>query len=63
MSTATHQFTPYDPANPPAEGLVATTTTDQGVTVPYIVRTERGTEDRGIYDVAVLDDPSASWAP
>jgi Tannase-like family of unknown function (DUF6351) len=63
MSTATHQFTPYDPAHPPAAGLVATTTTDQGVTVPYIVRIERGTEDRGIYDVAVLDDPSASWAP
>ena len=63
MSTATHQFTPYDPANPPAAGLVAMTTTDQGVTVPYIVRDERGVEDRGIYDIAVLSDPSRPWAP
>jgi len=63
MSTATHQFTPYDPANPPAAGLVAMTTTDQGVTVPYVVRDERGVEDRGIYDIAVLSDPSQPWAP
>jgi hypothetical protein len=63
MSTATGQFTPYDPANPPAAGLVATTTTDQGVTVPYIVRVERGVEDRGIYDIAVLSDPARTWAP
>ena len=62
-STATGQFTPYDPANPPAAGLVASTTTDQGVTVPYIVRVERGVMDRGIYDIAVLSDPGKSWAP
>ena len=29
-------FQPYDPTNPPSD--VATTTTDQGVTVPFIVR-------------------------
>ncbi|HEY7199643.1 MAG TPA: DUF6351 family protein, partial [Candidatus Dormibacteraeota bacterium] len=63
MSTATGQFAAYDPANPPAAGLVASTTTDQGVTVPYIVRLERGVQDRGIYDVAVLSDPAAPWAP
>jgi hypothetical protein len=63
MSAATGTFTPYDPANPPAAGLVATTTTDQGVTVPYIVRDERGVEDRGIYDIAVLSDPAKPWAP
>jgi Tannase-like family of unknown function (DUF6351) len=63
MSTATHQFAPYDPGNPPAAGLVAATTTDERVTVPYIVRVERGTADRGIYDVAVLADPSGSWTP
>jgi hypothetical protein len=33
------------------------------VTVPYIVRLERGAMDRGLYDVAVLDNPSAAWAP
>ena len=46
------QFSAYDPASPPLD--LATTTTDQGVTVPYIVRVERGTMDRGIYDIAVL---------
>jgi hypothetical protein len=62
-STATGQFAPYDPANPPAAGLVATTTTDQGVAAPYIVRIERGVMDRGIYDVAVLSDPTQPWLP
>ena len=38
---------------------IANTTTDQGATVPYIVRLERGAMDRGLYDVAVLANPSA----
>lgn len=65
---------PPQTANPPANGCfrpytvgapapadMATTTTDAGVTVPYIVRVERGTMNRGIYDVAVLFDPSRPW--
>ena len=32
-----------------------------GLTVPYIVRVERGTMNRGIYDIAVLFDPSQPW--
>lgn len=59
-NAATGQFAPYDPASPPAPGLVASTTTDQGRTVPYVVRMERGTADRGIYDIAVLYDPAAN---
>lgn len=54
-------FQPYDRANPP--GDVAETTTDQGKTVPYIVRVETGTINRSIYDVAVLFDPSRPWQP
>ncbi|HEX9697008.1 MAG TPA: DUF6351 family protein [Actinomycetota bacterium] len=54
-------FLAYDPNNPPAD--VATTTTDQDETVPYIVRRERGTADRGIYDIAVLFDPSQTFEP
>jgi hypothetical protein len=57
-------FQPYDPANPPSD--VATTTTDQGNTVPYIVRVEEGTQDRGIYEIAALfnpNEPWAAWAP
>ncbi|MFC7515627.1 DUF6351 family protein [Herbaspirillum sp. GCM10030257] len=53
-------FKPYDPAAP-APTDMATTTTDAGVTVPYIVRRERGTVNRGIYDIAVLADPSKPW--
>ncbi len=52
-------FAPYDRANPPPS--VPTTTTDQGLTVPYIVRVEEGVEDRGIYALAVLDDPAKPW--
>ncbi|HET9625615.1 MAG TPA: DUF6351 family protein [Kofleriaceae bacterium] len=60
-------FRPYTPgAAPPAD--LAMTTTDTGVTVPYIVRVERGTLNRGIYDLAVLFDPSkdnvvTGWKP
>ena len=55
-------FKPYDPnAAKPAD--LATTTTDAGVTVPYIVRVERGTMNRGIYDIAVLFDPAGDWKP
>jgi uncharacterized tannase-like protein DUF6351 len=60
-SSLTGQFADYNPNNPPAD--VATTTTDQGKTVPYIVRVERGTADRGIYDIAALYDPSKPWQP
>src|SRR6266545_6096700 len=38
--------------NPPDD--VATTTNDQGRTVPYIVRQEKGTVDRDEYRIAVL---------
>jgi hypothetical protein len=51
------QFETYDPANPPAASAIATTTTDQGHTVPYIVRQEFGAQDRGIYAMAMLSAP------
>jgi hypothetical protein len=41
----------------PAE--MARTTTTQGRSVPYIVRKETGTVNRGIYEFALLDDPIA----
>lgn len=53
-------FQPYDPASPPSD--VATTRTDQGRRVPYIVRVEKGTQDRGIYEIAVLFDPGKPWS-
>ena len=42
---------------------VAVTTTDDGVTVPFVVRVETGTMDRGIYQNAVLHDPTTEATP
>ncbi|HMG19750.1 MAG TPA: DUF6351 family protein [Kofleriaceae bacterium] len=50
-------FQVYDQANPPTAAQIMTLTLD-GATIPYIVRIERGTVNRGIYDLAVLCDPS-----
>ena len=58
-SSVTGQFRPYDPESPP--GDIASTTTDQGVTVPFIVRHEHGVIDRGFYDIAVLFEPGKPW--
>jgi hypothetical protein len=61
---------PTRPANPcwkdftagdAAPADIAMTTTDTGVEVPFIVRIERGTMNRGIYDIAVLFDPNRAW--
>ncbi|HEY3179052.1 MAG TPA: DUF6351 family protein [Casimicrobiaceae bacterium] len=60
--TTTGQFVAYDPAQPPPANL-ATTTTDLGVTIPYVVRIERGTMNRGIHEIAVLFDPTKPWMP
>ena len=51
----------YDPNNPPSD--VATTKTDEGKTVPYIIRVEEGTLDRSIYKLMVLADPKKPWTP
>jgi hypothetical protein len=57
-------FQPFD-ASAPLPANIAMTTTDTGVTVPYIVRVERLTLNRGIGDIAVLFDPSqgGTWNP
>jgi hypothetical protein len=56
---AKNGFQPYDPQNPP--GDVAMTTTETGVTVPFIVRVETGYEDRDQYQVAALYQPGRPW--
>ncbi|MGW7679887.1 DUF6351 family protein [Kribbella sp. NPDC054772] len=45
------------PATKPAD--LATTTTSDGRTVPYVVRVETGVINRSIYEYAVLNDPAA----
>lgn len=62
---------PLPPANPCWKAFtpgssppdLATVTTDAGATVPFVVRVERGTLNRGIYDIAVLFDPTRPWTP
>ncbi|MCW2606928.1 MAG: N-acetylmuramoyl-L-alanine amidase [Frankiales bacterium] len=49
-------FQPYDPAAPADD--VATTTTDEGKTVPFIVRVEEGYSLRDQYRIAALFDPA-----
>ncbi|HVT36784.1 MAG TPA: DUF6351 family protein [Nevskiaceae bacterium] len=53
-------FQAYDPENPPAD--VASTTTDQGVAVPFIVRVETGYQDRDQYRIAALFQPGKPWS-
>ena len=47
----------YDPENPPSD--VATTKTDEGNEVPFIVRQETGVSLRDQYRIAALFDPTA----
>ena len=47
----------------PARATSRTTTTDQGETVPFIVRIETGYQDRDQYKIAVLYDPAQPWEP
>ena len=54
-------FQDYNPASPP--GDVATTTTTEGATVPYIVRVETFNQNRGGVSFAVLFDPTKAWTP
>lgn len=52
---------PYDPATPPDD--VATTTTDEGVEVPFVVRREDGYQARDRYSILTLFTPGATWKP
>ena len=53
-------FKPYTPARRAAPTWRRRPPTP-ALTVPYIVRVERGTMNRGIYDIAVLFDPTQPW--
>ena len=58
-----NQFVAYNPASPPAPEAVQQTTTDQGKTVPFIVERVTGTANRGIYQFALLVDPTKTVSP
>ncbi|MDX1669545.1 MAG: DUF6351 family protein, partial [Limnobacter sp.] len=52
---------PFDPENPPADEDIAQTTTDNGTTLPFIVRIERGFQNRDRYQVMSLFQPDLPW--
>lgn len=54
-------FLSYDPDNPPPSEDIAQVTTDEGVTVPYIVRVETGVMNRDRYQVMSLYQPDQEW--
>jgi Tannase-like family of unknown function (DUF6351) len=59
----TSPFEPYDPSNPPPASAIATATTTEGVTVPFIIRQETGYIDRDQYAIATLWQPGKPWQP
>lgn len=60
-------FSPLTDPTGPRPADLASTTTNDGHTVPYIVRVESGTINRGVYRLAVLDNPDkdapSTWKP
>ncbi len=52
-------FQAYNPSDPATD--VATTTTDQGLKVPFIVRIETGYMDRDQYQIGTLYQPGKRW--
>ena len=52
---------PYNTQSKPND--VSSTTTDTGLTVPFIVRLEVGAANRGIYALAFLADPEKNYSP
>lgn len=54
------ELQPYDPKNPPDD--VAETTTDEDITVPFIVRVEKGYQDRDQYQILSLFQPGKKWS-
>lgn len=57
----TPELQPYDRSNPPSD--VATTTTDQDITVPFVVRREDGFLNRDRYTILTLWRPGQRWKP
>src|SRR6202030_3846090 len=55
--------TPATPSTPPPSSAIETTTTTEGVTVPFIIRQETGYIDRDQYAIATLWQPGKPWQP
>jgi hypothetical protein len=53
----------YNPSSPPETSMIESVTTENGQTVPFIVRIETGYQDRDQYKIAVLFQPGKAWEP
>ena len=58
-----NQWVAYNPSSPPVPEAIQPTTTDEGKTVPFIIQRVTGTANRGIYQIAVLVDPTKPIEP
>ncbi len=56
-------FKPLASRTAPLPADVARTTTNEGRSVPYVVRIETGTANRAIYQTSVLHDPTTEATP
>jgi hypothetical protein len=56
-------FVVYDPASRPADVDIATFTNDRGDSVKSMLRLEKGSINRVIYQVLTYFDPEQPWAP
>jgi Tannase-like family of unknown function (DUF6351) len=56
-------FVAYDPASRPSDADIADFTNDRGDTVKSMVRLEKGTINRVIYQVLSYFDPAKPWQP
>jgi hypothetical protein len=56
-------FVAYNPANRPADADIANFTNDRGDTVKNMLRVEKGTINRSIYQVLAYFDPAKPWQP
>jgi len=57
LSSSTGELQPFDPQGQRPDDI-ATTTTSDGESVPFIYREETGTINRAIYQILILDDPA-----
>ncbi|MDP9183102.1 MAG: DUF6351 family protein [Actinomycetota bacterium] len=62
MPVGGSRFQDYNREDPPPAETIAKTTTQTGVTVPFIVRTETGFMDRDEYAIAALYQPGKNWS-
>jgi hypothetical protein len=62
-SVTASDFVRYHPKHPPAKHDIATATTNQGDTVPFIIRRYSGYLDRDQFRLAMLYQPGKKWKP